>query len=167
MLEKARAKAGGLNVKYDIGDAENPPYAENTYDAVYCRHLLWTLPNPEKALQGWKRVLKDGGRVLVVDGVWKDSALNAKARRFVSNVAKLAVERTNPWKEYYSKELRSALPNIGGTPLDKAKGYMEMAGLRNVGHMDLKYVLEVERKSMPLRDRICHDFEYYLVYGDK
>ena len=167
MLEKARAKAGGLSVKYDIGDAENPPYADGMFDAVFNRHVLWTLPNPEKALQGWKRVLKTGGQVMIVDGVWNDHTLNAKARRFASNVARLAVEGKNPWKDYYSKDLQAALPNMGGTPLEKAKGYLEMAGFKNVGHRDLLHIREIQRKSMPLRDRISHHFEYYLVYGNK
>ena len=167
MLEKAKAKAGGLSIRYDIGDAENPPYDGGTFDAVFNRHVLWTLPNPEKALQGWKRVLKDGGRVLIVDGVWNDGTLNAKARRLASNVAKMVVEGANPWKDYYPKDLQAALPNMGGTPLEKAKGYLEMAGFKNIGHRDLMHIREIQRKSMPFRDRISHHFEYYLVYGDK
>ena len=169
MLEKARAKATAmnLNIRYEMGDAENPPYETNTFDAVFNRHVLWTLPNPQKALEGWKRVLKDGGRVMIFDGVWDDHTLNSKARRFASNVVKLVVEGTDPWKENYPKDLQAALPNMGGTPLGKAKNYLELAGFKNVGHMDLLHIRDIQRKNMLLRDRIRLNYEYYLVFGDK
>lgn len=169
MLDRAKAKAAacGLNIRYEKGDAENPPYGGDTFDVVFNRHVLWTLPNPKKALEGWKRVLKEGGRVMIVDGVWDDHTLDSKARRLASNVCKLALERKNPWKDYYSKELQESLPNAGGTPLEKAKEYLEMAGFRNVGHRDLMHIRDIQRKSMLLRDRIRHNYEYYLVFGDK
>lgn len=169
MLARARAKAAsnGLGVRYDVGDAESPPYGEGAFDVVFNRHVLWTLPHPEKALEGWRRVLKDGGRVMVVDGVWDDHTLNSKARRLASNVAKMAVEQKNPWKGHYPRDLQAALPNAGGTPLEKTMGYLDKAGFRNVGHVDLLYIRDIQRKGMPLRDRILHNFEYYLVYGDK
>jgi ubiquinone/menaquinone biosynthesis C-methylase UbiE len=169
MLEKAKAKAGagGMAIKYDIGDAENPPYEDNSFSAVFNRHVLWTLPNPGNALLGWKRVLRPGGRVMIVDGVWDDGTLDSRMRRLASEVCTLIVERKNPWKGFYSKELRSSLPNAGGTPLGKAKGYLNAAGFRNVGSMDLMHIREVQRKNMPLRDRIRYNYEYYLVFGDK
>jgi 2-polyprenyl-3-methyl-5-hydroxy-6-metoxy-1,4-benzoquinol methylase len=48
MLERARLKAESLGyaVVLQKGDAEDPPFAEGTFDAVINRHVLWTLPNP-------------------------------------------------------------------------------------------------------------------------
>jgi ubiquinone/menaquinone biosynthesis C-methylase UbiE len=169
MLEIAKAKAAarGLDIRYGKGDAENLPYDPETFDAVFNRHVLWTLPNPGKALESWKRVLRDGGRAMIIDGVWDDHTLSSKARRLTSNVCKMAIERENPWKNYYSKELESSLPNMGGTPLEKAKGYLEAAGFRDIGHIDLLHIRDIQKKSMPFRDRIRHNYEYYLVFGDK
>lgn len=104
---------------------------------------------------------------MVVDGVWDDGSLDAKARRFVSNAFRLILERKNPWKDNYPSELRAALPNAGGTPLEKAKGYLEAAGFVNCGHMDLLHVRDIQKKGMPWRDRIRFNYAYYLVYGDK
>jgi ubiquinone/menaquinone biosynthesis C-methylase UbiE len=169
MLEKAKAKAAacGLDIRYEKGDAENPPFGDNAFDGVFTRHVLWTLPNPAKALEGWKRVLKDGGRVMIVDGVWDDGTLDSKARRLTSNVAKMVVERKNPWKGYYPKELQQSLPNVGGTSLEKAKDYLEAAGFLNFGHYDLLHIRDIQRKGMPFRDRIRHNYAYYLVFGDR
>lgn len=70
MLQIARDKAlaSHLTISFEVGDAENPPYAPHSFDAIVNRHLLWTLPNPEKAVQAWKKLLKPGGRLIIIDG---------------------------------------------------------------------------------------------------
>jgi Methylase involved in ubiquinone/menaquinone biosynthesis len=64
MLRVAREKAGDYKewLTFSQSDAENTALSENTFDVVMSRHLLWTLPNPEKALTEWHRVLKPGGK---------------------------------------------------------------------------------------------------------
>ncbi|MFZ1986046.1 MAG: methyltransferase domain-containing protein [Desulfatitalea sp.] len=70
MLKRAREKArtGRLKVEFKLGDAEAPPFEKESFDAVVSRHLLWTLPNPDKALRAWKQLLKPGGRIIIIDG---------------------------------------------------------------------------------------------------
>lgn len=63
MLSKAKEKAekaGFHNVTFAIGDAEDTKESADQYDVVINRHLVWTLPHPEKAIKEWKRVLKPG-----------------------------------------------------------------------------------------------------------
>src|SRR5690606_14898727 len=69
MLERARAKAKarGLDARYVMGDAENTLLADAAYDVIMTRHLVWTLPDPAAAFADWFRVLKPGGKVLIVD----------------------------------------------------------------------------------------------------
>src|SRR5262249_2284716 len=50
----------------DLGTVE----ALGPFDAVVCRHLLWTLPNPEATLRRWRDVLVPGGVAVAVDGTW-------------------------------------------------------------------------------------------------
>ena len=47
MLSVARKKAEqrGLRIQFKLGDAENLPFKDDSFDAVICRHLIWTLPN--------------------------------------------------------------------------------------------------------------------------
>ncbi|MBB4955460.1 ubiquinone/menaquinone biosynthesis C-methylase UbiE [Agrobacterium vitis] len=70
MLERARAKAKsrGRSIRFLMGDAENTMEPDASYDVITNRHLVWTLVNPLAAFKEWHRVLKDGGKVLIVDG---------------------------------------------------------------------------------------------------
>lgn len=73
MLELGRAKAreAGLEVRFEAGDAERPPFADATFDLIVERHVIWTLPDPLGALTAWHRVLRPGGRVVLVEGDWR------------------------------------------------------------------------------------------------
>ena len=55
MLSKAKEKAekaGFHDVTFAIGDAEDTKEPADQYDVVINRHLVWTLPHPEKAYSG-------------------------------------------------------------------------------------------------------------------
>src|SRR5690606_6013159 len=83
MLERAKAKAKErrLDAKYVMGDAENTLLPDDCYDAIMTRHLVWTLPDPAAAFADWFRVLKPGGRVLIVDADMAARHLRAKLLR--------------------------------------------------------------------------------------
>ncbi|KPI11230.1 hypothetical protein OV450_3190 [Actinobacteria bacterium OV450] len=75
MIERATAKlaAAGLAARFLVGDAGTPPTGEQRYDVVLCRHLLWTLPDPEAALRAWVARLRPGGRLVLVEGRWREA----------------------------------------------------------------------------------------------
>src|SRR6266850_1685106 len=70
MLAEARRKATerGGSIRLEEADAEQLTFARGSFDLVISRHLLWTLPHPEAALDEWIRVLRPGGRLVIVDG---------------------------------------------------------------------------------------------------
>src|SRR5438270_56625 len=70
MLAEARRKAAekGAAVRFEEADAEQLPFASGRFDLVVSRHVLWTLPHPEAAIDEWIRVLRPGGRLAVIDG---------------------------------------------------------------------------------------------------
>ena len=72
MVAKARAKAAAADVDVElrVGDASAPPYAAGSCDVVLSRHVLWALPDPAGALTAWSRLLRPGGRLLLVEGRW-------------------------------------------------------------------------------------------------
>ncbi|MET9064276.1 class I SAM-dependent methyltransferase [Streptosporangium sandarakinum] len=73
MIEQAERKLSeaGFDVPFMVGDAGNPPIAAyDTFDVVLVRHLVWTLPDPQVALDRWLGMLNPGGRLILVEGRW-------------------------------------------------------------------------------------------------
>jgi ubiquinone/menaquinone biosynthesis C-methylase UbiE len=68
MLAKATDVAGKMGVfcEFIQGDAEKPEFESASVDVITTRALLWTLPRPGFALREWNRILKPGGRVIVI-----------------------------------------------------------------------------------------------------
>ena len=72
MIEQAKQSLTKLQqhdykIKFQVMDAENLYFADNTFDVVISRNLTWTLPNPQKAYSEWYRVLKPQGILLNFD----------------------------------------------------------------------------------------------------
>lgn len=71
MLGRARAKLAGQSWTGILSDAEALQLLEDdSFDIAVTRHLVWTLTDPLAAFRDWRRVLKPGGQLLVVDGDW-------------------------------------------------------------------------------------------------
>jgi ubiquinone/menaquinone biosynthesis C-methylase UbiE len=73
MLAQARAKAAARGVEIrsiadDVETLAGLPAA--SFDLAVERHVIWTLPNAEGALQAWRRVLRPGGRLVLIEGWW-------------------------------------------------------------------------------------------------
>jgi ubiquinone/menaquinone biosynthesis C-methylase UbiE len=52
----------GRNYKFKEIDAQEIPFADETFDAVIANHMLYHVPDKPKAIAEIKRVLKTGGR---------------------------------------------------------------------------------------------------------
>lgn len=77
MLARARVKVP--TARFVEGDAAepalaDPALAEAAYDVVLCRHVLWALPEPTEVLRRWTRLLRPGGRLVLVEGRWGNGA---------------------------------------------------------------------------------------------
>ena len=68
---KAKATPNGLGIEFHVMDAAFPSLAPRQFDAIICRHLLWSLPEPEKVLQRWTELLKQNGTLILVEGYWE------------------------------------------------------------------------------------------------
>ena len=64
MLEVARGKTNA--VEWLQGNAMELPFADSSFDVVTVRHMLYHVPDMNKALQEARRVLKPNGRFLAV-----------------------------------------------------------------------------------------------------
>lgn len=70
MMARARRKAddAGARIRFLTRDAEETMEPDASYDVIITRHLVWTLTDPQKAFSEWMRILKPGGRLLIIDG---------------------------------------------------------------------------------------------------
>jgi 2-polyprenyl-3-methyl-5-hydroxy-6-metoxy-1,4-benzoquinol methylase len=65
LIEQAKASAhvGGVQVQWDVGDAERLPYADHSFDVVVSQFGHMFAPRPEVATAEMLRVLKPAGRI--------------------------------------------------------------------------------------------------------
>ncbi len=64
--ERLRCATGRMNLVQ--GDSERLPFASNTFDAVTCAHSFHHYPHQERVVAEMHRVLRPGGRLLIIDG---------------------------------------------------------------------------------------------------
>ena len=99
MLNRAKEKAEkfGYNILFKVEDAENLSFEDETFDAVLERHVLWTLPNVERAIKEWVRVLKRGGKLILIE----------------------SEKKGNTAKHHYDEEIAKKLPFGHGIDLER------------------------------------------------
>jgi SAM-dependent methyltransferase len=75
MIEAAKDKAArhATDVTFVVGDAAAPPVA-GPFDVVLARHVVWALPDPGEALDRWSSLLPEGGRLVLIEGLWGNRA---------------------------------------------------------------------------------------------
>ncbi|MDT0317365.1 class I SAM-dependent methyltransferase [Streptomyces millisiae] len=75
MVRRAREKfqAADRGGRFLVGDAAEPPTGDARFDVLLARHLVWTLPDPEAALRAWLARLRPGGRLVLVEGRWREA----------------------------------------------------------------------------------------------
>jgi SAM-dependent methyltransferase len=73
MLGVAREKAAAAGVRVGLarGDAADPPFGPSSVDVVLCRHVLWALDDRDAVLEAWIRLLRPGGRLVLIEGCWE------------------------------------------------------------------------------------------------
>lgn len=63
---RARLAGSGLGSLLGVGDAEQLPFSDNSFDIVYSWGVLHHSPNTRKAISEVHRVLKPGGRAAIM-----------------------------------------------------------------------------------------------------
>lgn len=91
MLAAARnhLRAGCDNVRFIVADAENLPFLDETFDAVTCRIAAHHFPDAAAFIREASRVLKPGGRLLLIDNIVPD---DKRIDAFVNTLEKLRDE---------------------------------------------------------------------------
>jgi ubiquinone/menaquinone biosynthesis C-methylase UbiE len=152
MVAEARRKAAerGVAIRLEEADAEQLPFAPGSFDLVISRHVLWTLPHPEAAIDEWIRVLRPGGRLVVVDG------------QFDATPPAAGNARTS--EEYAA--VGDQLPFLGGRAREEIETLLKRHGLVNVGSDPLLDLVAAQEQRMVEEGRERITRRRYVVWGD-
>ncbi len=66
-IARKNAAQTGVNVDFREGNAANMPFENESFDFLLCRAAFKNFAQPVRALQEMYRVLKPGGRALIID----------------------------------------------------------------------------------------------------
>jgi phosphatidylethanolamine/phosphatidyl-N-methylethanolamine N-methyltransferase len=93
MLAKARQRVTDQRLKNVEGlavmDAEKLEFPDNSFDVVMAQYVVTAVPNPEKALDEFARVLRPGGELIILSRVSADAGM----RHFIEQRLQPVVRR--------------------------------------------------------------------------
>jgi ubiquinone/menaquinone biosynthesis C-methylase UbiE len=78
-LARRNAEKSGVDVRLEQGNASRMPFADQSFDFLVCRAAFKNFADPTGALREMHRVLKPGGRGLVID-LRRDASMTDIAR---------------------------------------------------------------------------------------
>jgi ubiquinone/menaquinone biosynthesis C-methylase UbiE len=154
MLAEARRKAAdrSASIRFEEADAEQLPFASGSFDLVISRHVLWTLPHPEAAIDEWIRVLRPGGRLAVIDGQFDPGFL--------------VHQRENARTSTEYAAIGDQLPFLGGRPREEIETLFKAHGLVNVGSDPVSDLVEAQAQRMVEEGRERQTRRRYVAWGD-
>ncbi|HEY0755580.1 MAG TPA: methyltransferase domain-containing protein [Ktedonobacteraceae bacterium] len=109
MLDVAQQEAmarGLTNINYVEGDALALPCEDASFDVVACRHAPHHFPNIQQAVNEWARVLKPGGKLLLVDSASPEedaAAATLHEIELLRDPSHVRNHRISSWRVYLSE----------------------------------------------------------------
>lgn len=105
MLEKARQRVRKLrlaNVEdLAVMDAERLEFPDDAFDVVVAQYVVTAVPDPERALDEFARVVRPGGEIIIATRIGADDGLRNQVERALMPVTSRLGWRTQfPWSRY-------------------------------------------------------------------
>jgi MPBQ/MSBQ methyltransferase len=98
-IDASRALYGGNhNLRFLRDDAMNINFGDGTFDKIICIEAAFHFPDRHKFISEAYRLLKPGGKFLVVDFMWTDD----KSRLPVHDLAAEIVKKEWQWTDFYT-----------------------------------------------------------------
>jgi ubiquinone/menaquinone biosynthesis C-methylase UbiE len=154
MIAEARRKTAerGVAIRFEEGDAEQLAFGPGSFVLVISRHLLWTLQHPEAAIDEWIRVLRPGGRLVVVDS------------QLDSGTALPAAENARRSREYAA--ISDQLPFLAGRSREQIEALLTAHRLVAVGSDPPLDLVAAQEQRMLAEGRELTARRRYVVWGD-
>lgn len=154
MLGLARQKLAGADWLPVLSDAEAMVQLEDaSFDLAVTRHLAWTLTHPQDAYAEWLRVLKPGGRLLVVDGNFR--APKSPWQRLRNLLANWLSGRQPPQGDRDRHEaILDRLPYHDGLNAERLTNELERVGFEVVGSLPVRRLYGRGMRGYGLAERL-------------
>ena len=122
MIAEAKRDNRSAKLHFSVQDMFRLPYADKSFDVVIVSNALHIVPQPEKALQEIRRVLKDGGLLIAPTFTQAENSFSGKVRAFFMKLAGLPLHsrwtseeylrflRQNGWTVRKSAVLKASFP---------------------------------------------------------
>lgn len=122
MIREAKRRNHSAKLYFSVQDMFCLPYADGSFDAVIVSNALHIVPQPEKALQEIKRVLKDDGALIASTFTHAGNSFSGKVRAFFMKLAGFPLHsrwtseeylnflRQNGWTVRKSVVLKASFP---------------------------------------------------------
>jgi ubiquinone/menaquinone biosynthesis C-methylase UbiE len=162
-------RQAGFEPRVVLADAERLPWAPQCFDAVICRHLLWTLPHPGEAIKEWQTAVRAGGVVVVIDGHWCDQRIISRARRILAEVLTFWHDLRTPYRprprqqDYYSADVLRMLPLSASISPSHVVKLFKRESFTTVSWNYLRDIADAERSVLPLRRRLAYQQRFAVV----
>lgn len=124
------------NCEFYVMDSHNLNFEDDTFDLIVSRNVTWTLYNPQKAYEEWKRVLKPGGRLIIFDANWYlsffDKDVKEKVEKSIENYREKFGEPYESCKNETPDEFYKSLPLSSKYRPDWDKEELKRLGFKNI-----------------------------------
>jgi ubiquinone/menaquinone biosynthesis C-methylase UbiE len=140
MIDRARRKAeeAKLHVDFRVGNAAALDLPDENYDLVVARHVIWNLPDPERGVREWLRVLRPGGQLALIEGKWAnndalalcDARPTSRLLTLIRTGAALVLGKRYPNRRYH--RIEAQLPFSGGPTPERLASFLQANDLHDV-----------------------------------
>jgi phosphatidylethanolamine/phosphatidyl-N-methylethanolamine N-methyltransferase len=143
MLEKARRRVQTGKLSHvesiAVGDAENLDFPDASFDVVVAQYVVTAVPNPERALDEFLRVVRPGGEIIITTRIGAETGLRGTLEKWLMPVTSRLGFRTEfAWSRY--ENWAQGVPNVR---------LLERRALPPLGHFSLVRYLRVPAQPEP------------------
>lgn len=105
MLAKARERVERQNLSHveaiQRGDAEKLDFPDESFDVLVAQYVVTAIPNPERALDEFIRVVRPGGEIILTTRIGAEAGFRGAIERVLMPVTSRLGWRTEfPWARY-------------------------------------------------------------------
>lgn len=161
-------------IAFMVGSADYLPFPDKSFDVIIAFFMLYHMPDIQKTLREWKRILKDDGKVLITTS----SILNKPKHKTFKKLAEALIGKTAPQfnssfnVENAEKQLNGIFKIIdtfvyeGRIKLNKSNQYMKAFNSIRDMYDPIPSNLEWEKAKKAVRTKVEKEIDQNGFFTD-